>query len=245
MAIGAIFVSHSVAEKEDITALCAALRKTFHNEIRTFNTSSKTAIQAGSLWRTRILEAIEGSSIVLLWATKNALSSREVAFEIGAAFAYKKPIIPCAVHISPPDLPWSLSELQAVTLDTEDGWRQLSNAIANMVEYPHIIMDEYMIDLSKKFTVSNDALVVESVGQIIKLKNSSISRIISLSAEIVAGMPPVWLKAVQDLCIEPGQEKIFMRNPTKEKESVSIKFTWLDVSGAAHACVTTIYPLAS
>lgn len=130
-----VFLSHSSADKEDANALASALNHAFNHSIRMFNTSSGVQIKAGDKWRQAILDALRNTRAVILWYTPSAEHSNEVAFEIGAAFAYAKRIIPCSVHISPAKLPWSLSELQAVALDTEEGWLKLGSSLATALEF--------------------------------------------------------------------------------------------------------------
>jgi hypothetical protein len=180
---GPIFVSHSSTDKDEANALAHALRQAFGERIRTFNTSSGTAIQAGDKWRQVVLDAIRDASVVILWCTPAAATSKEVAFEIGAAFAYGRRIIPCAVHVPPSKLPWSLSELQAPALDTQQGWLQLADAVANALDYGGSIEKTPLLELAEKFTAPSDAVEVKAVGLTVEFKNTSNAPITNIQVD--------------------------------------------------------------
>lgn len=229
---GPIFVSHSSADKAEANALALALRQAFSDRIRTFNTSSGTAIQAGDKWRQVILDAIRDASMVILWCTPAAANSKEVAFEIGAAFAYGRRIIPCAVHLPPSKLPWSLSELQAPALDTPEGWIQLAEAVANALGYGGAIHKEPLLQLAKKFTAPSDALEVKVIGHTVEFKNTSSAPITNVHVAPVDGPQPPWVVAMQGGSLLAGQGKTVLRQSPADRQEFEL--TWDDVAGATH-----------
>ena len=229
---GAIFVSHSSTDKDEANALALALRQAFVERIRTFNTSSGTAIQAGDKWRQVILEAIRDASVVILWCTPAAAHSKEVAFEIGAAFAYDKRIIPCAVHLPPSKLPWSLSELQALTLDTPDGWILMGEAVANALGYGASIDNAPLLQLATKFTAPSDALDVKVIGHTVEFRNTSSAPITNVQVVTVAGASPSWVVAIQGGSLQAGQGKTLLRHPPADSQEFEL--SWDDVAGTRH-----------
>lgn len=229
---GPIFISHSSDDKNEANALASALRQAFSQQIRTFNTSSGTAIQAGDNWRKAMLDAIRDASIVILWCTPAATNSKWVAFEIGAAFAYGRRIIPCAVHLAPSDLPFNLSELQAPALDTADGWLNMADAVANYLAYPGVIDRDPLIQLAKQFTASTSALQVDAIGMTIGFKNVSHAPIADLQVKPAAGEDPSWVSAVRGVALQPGQSRTLLRSEDAEDREFDV--TWRDVAGVAH-----------
>jgi hypothetical protein len=226
-----IFISHSTKERGDVGALGEALRAAFNKETRIFNSSSGFPIEPGTRWRDRILDAIREATVVILWGTPDALESKEVAFEIGAALALERKVIPCAVHVPPEDLPWGLSELQAVTLDSSDGWQRLTDAIANALDYKGVIQNAPLVALSRNFTAPSDALLIRTVGFTIELRNSSPSRIVNIQATVVTGPEPEWLQAVGGISLEPDQATVLLRDAHSFQK---VSFTWTDVAGMNH-----------
>lgn len=234
---GPIFVSHSTSDRNDVEALCDALRGAFKQQIRLFHTSSGIAIPAGTPWREVIIDVLRESSFVVLWGTPAAIQSKEVAFEMGAAFAFGKPVVPCAVHVSPRDLPWSLAELQAVTLDETKGWRFLADTIANQVGYQQGILEAPLLELARKFAAPNDALGVEVVGRTIKLENRSDSRISKVGVTSEDGAEVEWAPALHGLTLEPHEFTILLRDAAPQQQ---VRFAWTDVAGAPHARAVTV-----
>jgi hypothetical protein len=235
---GPIFVSHSSEDRDEANALAYALRQAFSQRVRTFNTSSGTAIQAGEKWRQVILDAIRDASVVVLWCTPAATKSKEVAFEIGASFAYGKQIIPCAVHMPPSRLPWSLDELQAPALETESGWLQLAEAVANSLEYNGGIDKEPLLQLAKKFQAPSDALDVKAIGRTLEFKNTSNAPISNLDVLPVAGETPEWLIAIAGQSLQAGQGRTLLRQPAPDSREFDL--SWDDVAGARHQRRVTI-----
>ena len=235
---GPVFISHSSADKDEANALALALREAFSQRIRMFNTSSGTAIQAGDKWRQVILDAIRDAGVVILWCTPAAVDSKEVAFEIGAAFAYKKRIIPCAVHLPPSRLPWSLSEFQVPALDTPQGWKQLAEAVGSALEYGGAISDAPLAELAAKFTAPNNALEVKPIGHTIEFKNTSTTPITNVQIVAVAGSSPSWLVAINGASLQAGQGKIILRQPPADEQEIELM--WNDIAGATHRRRVTV-----
>jgi hypothetical protein len=231
---GPIFISHSTADHEDVINLGHALRAALKSQVRIFNTSD-FAITPGTRWRDRIITAIRDSSVVVLWATPNALESKEVAFEIGAAFAFDKAIIPCCVHVPPSSLPWSLSEIQAHTvLDKEDGWDQLATVVANQLNLPIAIDKAPLLEFATRFRATSQAVEFEAIGLTIEIRNTSTSAVtgLGLEASDQGETLPAWASAFQDIDLAAGESKLLIRGvDTPDRH---FRLTWTDAVGIPH-----------
>ena len=228
-----IFISHASVDREDVNALADALREAFSNHLRAFNTSADAfPIQPGERWRDRILAAIKGASLVILWASPEALKSREVAFEIGAALAADRQVIPCCVHISPEELPFSLSETQALTLlDREEGWNSLADRIAEAIHYSSPIDQRPLHSLSQRFKATSNALMVEALGITLELRNTSDTAITNLQVHSLDNIAPLWAKVIEGLDLAPKSAILTMRRDEPSKE---VTITWTDIAGCSH-----------
>lgn len=166
--LGPIFVSHSSTDRDDVIALCKAIRLSLNDQIRTFHTSAGV-IAPGDRWRDRILSAIADCALVIVWATPSGIESREVAFELGAALALSRPLIPCCVHVAPETLPWSLDEIQALTLlDKEDDWIRLAHSIATFVNFTGRVNEEPLTALAQRFKSTSDAVDFRTAGRTVE-----------------------------------------------------------------------------
>lgn len=231
---GPIFISHASSDADDVNRLALALRAAFHGELRTFNTSSGTAIAAGLNWRERILEALEGSAVVILWATRESMSSTEVAFEIGAAYAFEKRVLPCCVHISPGSLKWSLSERQALIMDQKSGWERLAKDVADAINYASTYDLSDLDALASDFTTPLRALEVESLGLTLVLRNVADVALSGIAIEAVKGCPvPDWAASVTDLTLEARGSMYLARRPGEEASSLVVR--WTDLAGTSRS----------
>lgn len=228
---GLIFISHASEDHADVNALIGALREAFKGRLRTFNTSSGEALSPGEDWRRELLNAMDDAAVVLLWATSSALDSKEVAFEIGAAAATKRYIIPCCVHIPPDSLPWGLDRLQALILDSESGWMQLAERIAEVTKYQGRLELDPLKELSECFEAPDDALTAEALGYTIELKNRSKSQIDEIRLEPADEHPlPVWATEFDIATLGPGESVVMLRDRSEGRRSLSL--SWSDVTGA-------------
>lgn len=232
---GPIFISHSSADRDDINDLAEALREAFNGDVRMFNTSSGTAIPIGLAWRERLLESLRAAPLVVLWATASALDSREVAFEIGAALAYDKRVLPCCVHIHPKSLPWGLSEKQALLLDEPDGWRRLADEVGNIINYSGVISYAPLLGLAGNYQAPSDAVRIDALGNTIEITNTSASPISGVrlqQADAAAGTPlPEWASAAQDLTLPPHESVLLFR--PSATEDVDLALVWTDITGTS------------
>lgn len=227
-----IFVSHSKEDHDAVNALTSALRTAFGGRLRTFNTSSGAAIPAGDLWRTYILAALRSAPVVLLWGTSSALQSREVAFEVGAAMAYDLPIITCCVHIAPAALPWGLAERQALIMDSDQGWEQLPDEIASIINFAGAVDKAPLRELADRYEAPGDALDVSALGYTLEFHNRSSTPISDV--EFVAsdeGGTPEWATALKGAVLEPDAFAVVLRDAESER---TVDVTWRDIAGATH-----------
>jgi hypothetical protein len=215
------------------------LREAFKNRFRTFNTASGDALSPGEDWRRELLDAVDDAAVVLLWATSSALESKEVAFEIGAAAAAKRYIIPCCVHISPDSLPWGLDHLQALMLDSEKGWIQLAERIGEVTKYPGKIELGPLRELSQRFEAPDDALVAEALGYTIELRNRSKSQIDDIRLEPADEHPlPTWATEFDIATLAPGESVVMLRDRSEGRRSLFLY--WSDVTGATRRRLVTL-----
>lgn len=231
---GSVFISHSKDDHDAVNALMAALRESFGERLRTFNTSSGVAIPAGDVWRTYILAALEASPVVILWATASALQSREVAFEIGAAMAYKLPIVACCVHISPTALPWGLAERQALVMDSDSGWEQLPDELAAIVNFGGPIDKSPLRELADRYEAPGDALEISALGYTVELRNQSSTPItdVRLAESQEGSEVPQWSTALEAAALEPNAFIVLLRDA--EPHETSFDVSWKDIAGATH-----------
>jgi hypothetical protein len=231
MTPGPIFISHSSVDHDAVNALTAALREAFGGHLRTFNTSTGSAIPAGDMWRNYILAALKASPATILWATPNALQSREVAFEIGAAMAYGLPIISCCVHISPSTLPWGLAERQALVMDSESGWEKLPEELGTLLNFQGVIDSDPLKNLSDVYEAPGDALELSAVGHTLEFRNISATPIseIRVSGSDVTD----WSEALESTVLDPGGFVVLLRDPNPRETSCVL--SWKDIAGVSHS----------
>ena len=242
---GPIFVTHSSVDRDDVNALTEALRATFNGDLRTFNTSSGTAIAAGANWRERILGALKDSPVVILWATAAGLESQEVAFEVGAAYAFGQLVLPCCIHISPRDLPWSLSERHALLMDSPAAWTQLAQAIADRVNYANALNLQPLKDLAERYQAPANALSVVSLGYTLEFRNDSngpVSQVLVVPSDPLQS-PPEWAGALDEVSLMPNQSVVILRDETPEQTDVDV--SWTDITGTRRQRSVHIGPTAS
>jgi hypothetical protein len=240
-AAGPIFISHSAQDREDVNEFALAVRAALRGRIRIFN-ASDFGLGPGDRWPDQVLSAIRGSSIMILWATPAALESNEVAFEVGAAFAYGTPVIPCCVHVPPMKLPWGLSQVQAHnTLDSEEGWRQLATAIANQLNLPIALDNGPLLALASRFQATSNALEIITIGLTVEVRNTSSAPVADLAVVPADGRPgPQWALAVDGLSLKAGEGRLIFRD--EEPDRRLVRLTWTDVVGVSHGRDVAVPP---
>lgn len=228
---GLVFISHSSDDHADVDALSSALREVFQDRLRVFNAASVDAVDPGGDWREQLLDSMSAAAVVVLWATSSALRSKEVAFEIGAAYASKNQIIPCCVHIPPEELPWGLSRRQALKLDSEAGWVQLADQIATIINFQGNLDLEPLKGLARRFEAPDDALSVDALGYTVELENRSKSHISNIQVSAADGSPPpAWAGGFDVQALAPGKSVVMFRE--HGASAVDLDLSWIDVTGA-------------
>jgi hypothetical protein len=180
--------------------------------------------------------------VVVLWATNSALQSREVAFEIGAASAYERAIIPCCVHIPPNTLPWGLAERQALVMDRQTGWDKLANRVAEMINFGGPLELAPLLELAGRFLAPSHALDLIMLGYTLELKNVSSSPVydITITSPDPSHAPPEWHDALERKKLDPNQSVILFRDSTETASDVVIE--WSDVAETRQRRVVTVEP---
>ncbi|HVW45412.1 MAG TPA: TIR domain-containing protein [Solirubrobacterales bacterium] len=236
---GLIFISHASQDQADVNSLMVALRHALKGRLRFFNTSSGDALSPGEDWRGELLGALDDADAVILWGTISALESKEVAFEIGAAAATHRYVIPCCVHISPDTLPWGLDDRQALKLDTEDGWIHLAERIAEVTRYPGKLELDSLRELARRFEAPDDALVIEALGYTVELKNRSQSRIDDIRVERADRHPlPTWAREFDVPTLAPEESVVMFRGHDEGERALCL--SWSDVTGATRKRTVTV-----
>jgi len=132
-----LFVSHITIEAPIAAFLKKIIGEDFIGIVELFTSSDITSIQGGEKWLDTIKGAIADSAAVLVLCSESSIHRPWVQFEIGAAWATGKRIIPiCHSGMKLPDLPMPLSSLQGLELGTEVGLNKLYAAIAEVAGMP-------------------------------------------------------------------------------------------------------------
>lgn len=132
-----LFVSHISVEAPVAAFLRKIIEDDFIRIVDLFASSDVTSIQGGEKWLDTIKGAIADSAAVLVLCSETSIHRPWVQFEIGAAWATGKRIIPiCHSGMKLPDLPMPLSSLQGLELGTEAGLKKLYAAIAEVAGIP-------------------------------------------------------------------------------------------------------------
>lgn len=103
----------------------------------------RNAIEAGSLWRTSIVDGIKGCRVFLLIVSAASQQSRNVAKEVSLAESNGKPIVPLKIDDTPilADFGYSLAGIQFVDMNHKgykDSLLEILNAIQRLASAPAI-----------------------------------------------------------------------------------------------------------
>lgn len=138
-----VFFSHSSKDKEVLSKLKDVFSEKTGGTIDVFLSSDGQSIPLGRNWVHRVQEALEQSSLMVVFITPNSLRSSWIYFEAGFAYSKGIRVIPVGFlgtdlsHISPP-----LNLLQGFNINNKDG---LDNLIA-------LVNEAYSYKLSSTFT---------------------------------------------------------------------------------------------
>lgn len=125
-----IFLSYSRRDSELVNRLYDDLQS------RGFDVwMDRNAIEAGSLWRTSIVEGIQTCRIFLLVVSAASQKSTNVAKEVSLAESNGKPILPLKVDGTPiqPDFSYSLAGIQFIDM-TQKGYDNSFLEIINVIQ---------------------------------------------------------------------------------------------------------------
>ena len=209
---GPLFLSHSSSDATLLELFAEGLRSTLDGKVRLFNTS-EVILEGGRDWRAQVLEGIHTSEAVLLLATPRAFHSLEVCFELGAAAAYSRAVIPCCVGLSPAHLPLGLDNVQAFDLTTTRGWAALLRELAIKSRYVGRVEDAQLTELAHVMAGRPDLLSVSARGRTLELRNLSDQRLRSLAAETSLTQEPEWLARINGRDLIPADQLVIVRSP--------------------------------
>ncbi|MFD0893830.1 toll/interleukin-1 receptor domain-containing protein [Luteolibacter ambystomatis] len=112
-----IFLSHASTDLELATRIKDLIRKAFVEQIEVF--LSDVDIQTGDSWRSKLMDKLRESQVLLLLATERSISRPWVNFEIGAFFALEKPVYPVlSPGLEKDQLPSTFNDIQYIQLDS-------------------------------------------------------------------------------------------------------------------------------
>jgi hypothetical protein len=132
-----LFVSHISTEAPIAALLKKIIADDFIRIVDLFASSDVTGIQAGDAWLDAIKTAIADSAAVLVLCSETSIHRPWVQFEVGAAWATGKRIIPvCHSGMTMADLPMPLSSLEGLELGTPAGLAKLYAVIAKVAGIP-------------------------------------------------------------------------------------------------------------
>ncbi|MEB3169568.1 MAG: toll/interleukin-1 receptor domain-containing protein [Synechococcaceae cyanobacterium] len=127
----------------------------------------RNAIEAGSLWRTSIVEGIQNCRVFLLVVSAASQKSKNVAKEVSLAESNGKPILPLKVDTSPIELDfsYSLAGIQFIDMSQkgyDHSFLELVNVIQQFLLTHPEDEEEPMQELSRKaFSHQDDSLAAE------------------------------------------------------------------------------------
>jgi hypothetical protein len=138
-----VFFSHSSQDKDVLSKLKDIFCEKTGGTIEVFLSSDGQSIPLGRNWVHRVQEALEQSSLMVVFITPNSLRSNWIYFEAGFAYSKGIRVVPVGflgtdlTHLSPP-----LNLLQGFNINNKDG---LDNLIA-------LVNDAYSYKLSSTFS---------------------------------------------------------------------------------------------
>ncbi len=134
-----IFFSHSSKDKEVLGRLKEIFSQKTGGTIDVFLSSDGQSIPLGRNWVHRVQEALEHSSVMVVFITPNSLRSTWIYFEAGFAYSKGIRVVPVGflgsdlAHISPP-----LSLLQGFNIQNKDGLDNLIALVNEVYSHKHL-----------------------------------------------------------------------------------------------------------
>jgi TIR domain len=133
-----VFISFIHEEEEYAEAVQTFIARILGAEAKPFLSSDQRQIYAGEKWLDRIMEELQGATVILLMLSEESVKRPWVNFEAGAAWMKKDTVtIPVCfgdLHIG--DLPKPYSSLQAVDLSDEQNHEYLATSVAHHLGLP-------------------------------------------------------------------------------------------------------------
>jgi len=133
-----VFISFIHEEAEYAEAVQAFIVQMLGAQAKPFLSSDTWQVYAGEKWLDRIMEELEGATVVILMLSETSVRRPWVNFEAGAAWTRKLVTIPvCFRGLGKGSLPKPYSSLQAVDLEIYDDHEYLARSVAhhlNVVE---------------------------------------------------------------------------------------------------------------
>lgn len=123
-----VFISYSVKDEE----LAQFVRSHLVAQgLQVFLAS--ISLTPGEHWTPKIIEGLRTSEWVFLLASKNALASPNVQFEVGGAIFGKKKLVPIMWDVQPSDLPRWVADYQGLVL-TGTTMENISSQVSRLAE---------------------------------------------------------------------------------------------------------------
>src|SRR4051794_35609915 len=126
-----VFVSHVTHDRAVAGWLRTRLEQDFLDMVDVFVSSDEEGIGAGDIWFETITRHLKECSVLVTLCTPDSVYQPWVNFEVGAASALGKRVVPlCHGGLQPDDLKMPFSERQGITLTDPNGIRSLYKVVA-------------------------------------------------------------------------------------------------------------------
>lgn len=135
-----VFISFIHEESGYAEAIQAFITQMLGPDAEPFLSSDTWQVYAGEKWLDRILEELEGATVVILMLSERSVQRPWVNFEAGVAWTRKIVAIPvCYRGLEKGSLPKPYSSLQAVDLEDDHDHEYLARSVAHhlKVEEPY------------------------------------------------------------------------------------------------------------
>ncbi len=134
-----IFLSHASEDREFAVVLQKAIEDAFPGAFEIFNAFERDSIAPSDEWRDKLNNAVKESSLLLVLLTPNSIGKNWIYWESGGAYHRGIPVVPIVgVGCEVRHLPGPFREIQAVTLQSEDGLRRMMDRLAQLSGMSHL-----------------------------------------------------------------------------------------------------------
>ncbi len=160
-----IFVSHVNEERSLALRVKESLESDFLGLVDVFASTDVESIDAGRPWLAAIEAALKESAMIVVLCSPSSISRPWINFEIGAAWALEKDIVPlCHSGLKPDKLPMPLLLLNGIRISDAEGLRKLYTTISKII--PSRVPGRSFPDLAKEWLSAEATLEPASVSAV-------------------------------------------------------------------------------